>query len=120
MSPNRAAESFDIHECYANSLQLLTAAIVQPRHGILYQHETEVALAGFVDRRARAVRKIAAAEGQRIDAQARQMRFERRLEERAPARLIDSPLARPELLHSTREQLRGIELRGGKLRRQLT
>src|SRR5206468_326500 len=74
---------------------------------IPHEDEAEVALARLVDGRARAVRKVAAAEDERGDAERTQMRFERRLVEGSPARLVDEHLARPDVLDAAgQEKLR--------------
>src|SRR5713226_4689777 len=81
-----------IHQRDTDSLELRAAAVVDARYGVGRNDDPEVALAGFVDRGARAVGEVRPAEGERVHAEPAQVVLERGLEEGAPARLVQGPL----------------------------
>src|SRR5438477_344167 len=76
------------HEAHADVLELALAALVEPGDGIGRDDHAEVALAGLIDRGARTVGEVAAAEDERGHVALAQVLFERRAVERAPARRI--------------------------------
>src|SRR5439155_14576463 len=87
-----------VHQRDADAPQLVLSALVEPGDRVLDEDEAKVALARLVDGRARAVREVAPREHERGDAERTQVGLERRLEEGAPARLVDDRLARPDAL----------------------
>src|SRR5207247_4138738 len=97
-------------------------ALVGPGDPVLDEDEAEVALARHVDGRARAVTEVAPREHERGDAERTQVRFERRLEEGAPARLVDDHLAGPGVLDAAGEEKLRVEagrVRGDQARSEL-
>ena len=93
----------------ANVAQFFFPTLIESRNRIDGEDDPEVALARFVYRRAGAVGEVAATEDDRGDAVATEVRLERRLEERSPARLIDDDLAVVDLLDLASEQEVWIE-----------
>src|SRR5437588_8093790 len=98
-----------VQRAHADALELALAPLVQARDGVASQHDAEVALAGLVYRRPRAVGEVAATEHQRADPLPAQVTLEGGLIEGAPAGLVDRHLPRAQLLHSARQQQLAVE-----------
>src|SRR5262249_46334832 len=97
------------HQMRADVRELALAALVQTRDRIPGEHYSKVALAGLVDRGARAVGEVATAESERRYLQLTQVILQGRAVERAPAGLVHRHLAWANGLDPAREQQVRVE-----------
>ena len=74
------------------------------RDAVRDSNGAKIAFAGLVDTGANAVRIVATGQHDRVDAEFMQMRFQAAVIERAPARFVDVPLVRTDLLRLTVQQ----------------
>ncbi len=81
-----------VHDGHPDADELVDSLVVQARDRISCQDDSEVTLAGLIDRCSGAVREVAAREDQRADAVALEMPFEGCLKEGPPSRLEDDYL----------------------------
>src|SRR5436305_770175 len=81
-----------VHRRRADALELALPSLVQARQAIGYDDQAEIALARLVKSGSRAVREVAATEGDRGNAQIPKVPLEPSAVEGAPARLVEHDL----------------------------